>query len=392
MKKEARTKDQRFLGRDRPAWLVEITGSKGSYIFSGKKKYIDFLMGWNVGNIGWNKKEVMNKLKTYKGPNYVLPHYLYKPWADLAELLAKITPGKLTKSFRATGGTEANEIAMQAAMSYTGRHKFVSIKNAYYGHSIGTMSISSNNYRKRYKNLLSGCHTVKLPLNANAGRQVEKLLKKEDVAAFVTEPIIMNLGVHLPDKEFYDIVSKACRKYGTLLMIDEVATGFGRTGRLFASEHYKLKPDIMTLAKGLTGGYGAMGAAVTTKKIAKSMEWKGSTYSTFGWMPLDVEGATANIKHILKNKLWKNAEKMGEYFKKRLAAMQYKHPVKEIRGKGLAIAVEFMKKEYAMQIKQKAEKKGVLFCTDGPSITLFPALNIDKKTADKGLKIIERCL
>ena len=392
MKKEVQAKDQRFLGRDRPAWPIEITGSTGSYLFSNKKKYIDFLMGWNIGNIGWNNKTVINKIKTFKGPNYVLPHYLYQPWTELAELLANITPGKLVKSFRATGGTEANEIALQAAMAHTGRQKFVSIEGAYYGHSVATMSISSSEFRKRYKNLLPGCHKIKPPLNADAGRQVERLLKKEDVAAFISEPIILNLGILMPDKEFFDIVSDACKKYGTLLIMDEVATGFGRTGKLFASEHYNLKPDIMTLAKALTGGYGGLGAAVMTKKVAKSMEWKGSTYSTFGWMPLGVEGAIANVNFILKNKLWKNAQIMGNYFEKKLSSMPFKHPVKEIRVKGLAIAVEFKKKGYAQLITKRAEQKGALFCTDGPSITLFPALNIDKRTADKGLKIIERCL
>ena len=386
-------KNKKYLGRDLPPVPVEIVGAKGSFLYGPRgKKYIDFLMGWNVGNVGWNIEEINEKIRKFRGPNYVNPSYLYKPWIKLAEILAKVTPGKLTRSFRATGGTEAVEIALQAAMAHTKRYKFISIEGSYHGHSIGAMSIGSSEFRKYYKNLLPGCYKIRPPLNAEAGRKVENILKKGNIAAFISEPIICNLGVLIPDKEFFEIVQKACRKYGTLLIIDEVATGFGRTGKLFASEHYNLEPDIICLGKGLTGGYGALGAAVMTKEVAKSMEFNFSIYSTFGWHPLNVEAALANIKFILKNKLWENATKMGKYFEERLKAIKFKYPA-EIRIKGLAIGVEFEKKGYASQIVKRAMRKMLLFSDLGPYIfTLFPALNIDKKIADNGLKILEKCI
>jgi acetylornithine/succinyldiaminopimelate/putrescine aminotransferase len=384
------TKDREYLGRDARIPL-EITKSEGSYLFSKNKRYIDFMMGWCVGNTGWNNKAVVDQMNSFDGPTYVNPYYLYKRWVDLAELLAKITPGNLKKSFRATGGTEAVEIALQAAMSHTKREKFVSIEGSYHGHSIGAMSVGDSFFREKYTNLLPGCHKIKPPLNADAGREVEKILKKGDVAAFISEPIICNLGVLIPDDEFFGTVSDACKTYGTLLIMDEVATGFGRTGKLFASEHYSLKPDIMTLAKGLTGGYGSLGATIMTDEVAESFEWNFSYYSTFGWLPLAVEGTIANIEHILQKELWKNAQKMGEYFKDRLGAMKFKHAPR-IRAKGLAIGVEFEREGYATEIAFKALENGLLVSDLASAILLFPALNIDKNTADEGLAILERSL
>jgi len=251
--------DKKFIARDLPSEDLEIVKSDGNFLFDSKdKKYIDFLMGWCVGNIGWNNKEIKKKISQYKGPDYVNPAYLYKPWAELAELLAKITPGKLQKSFRATGGTEAVEIALQAAMSHTKRHKFISIEGSYHGHSIGAMSVGSSDFRSWYKNLLPDCYKIKIPLDGKATDQLESSLRGGDIAALIMEPIICNMGVEIPTKEFMSCAQVLCKKYGALIIMDEVATGFGRTGKLFASEHYGIKPDIMCLAKGITGGYGGL--------------------------------------------------------------------------------------------------------------------------------------
>jgi len=384
-------KDNKFIGRDIPPIPIDVVKSKGSYLYdSSGKRYIDFLMGWNVGNIGWGVKEIESTIKKFNGPNYVNPRYLYKPWVELAELLAEITPGDLQKSTRATGGTEAVEIALQAAMSHTKRQKFISIEGSYHGHSMGAMSVGDSNFRKHYKNLLPDCYKIKPPLNVKAAKEVEELLSKGDIAAFISEPIICNLGVVIPKKEFFDIVQAACKKYGTVFIIDEVATGFGRTGKLFASEHYNLEPDIMCLAKGITGGYGGLGVAIMTEEVAKSMEYDFSFYSTFGWHPLNVEATIANIRYLLmrKNQILKNVSGMSALFKSRLEKTQFKYPT-EIRVKGLAIGVEFKKEGYAKEIMDKCRDKGLLFSDLGPYIfTLFPTLNIDKKTAEEGLNVL----
>lgn len=388
-------KDKHYLGRSGTPRPLIIGKTDGSYIYDDKgRRFIDFYMGWCVGNIGWDVKKIKDRIKQFDGPTYVSPGYFYKGWADLAEILAKITPGNLVKSFRATGGTEAVEIALQAAMSHTKRHKFISVEDSYHGHSIGAMSVGSSDFRKWYKNLLPHCYKIKIPLNQEAARKVEKLLNNRDIAAFIAEPIICNLGVEIPEKAFYDIVQKACKRTGTLLISDEVATGFGRTGKMFASEHYNLKPDIMCLAKGITGGYGALGATIMTKQVAKSFEFGFSFYSTFGWQPLNVEASIANLNYLLENKkqILDNTKKLSAYFKSRLEKMNFRYPA-DIRIKGLAIAVRFKDKQYAQDIIVRCMKSGLLIAdATSNDFVMFPSLVMNEKIAKEGLDILESCI
>lgn len=388
-------KDKQYLGRDEKPHPLIVAKTKGSYVYDESgRKYIDFFTGWCVGNIGWGISQMNDRIRKFNGPNYVSPGYLYKGWADLAELLAKITPERLTKSFRATGGTEAIEIAMQAAMAHTKRHKFISVEGSYHGHSIAAMSIGSSDFRSWYKNLLPHCYKIKLPLDEKAAREVERILSKRDVAAFIAEPIICNLGVIIPDEEFFNIVQAACKRYGTLFIADEVATGFGRTGKMFAVEHYNLKPDIMILAKGITNGYGVLGVAIMTPEVARSFEFSFSFYSTFGWQPLNVEVSIANIQYLIRNKkiLLQNAEKLSWYFKNRLTRMKFKYP-EEVRIKGLAIGVGFKKSGYTDEIIKRALKHGLLIANaTSYDFIIFPALNMNTKIARSGLDILEGCL
>lgn len=397
MTKDIKQKDAKYFGRGFPPVPIEIVKAKDSFLYDANgKKYIDFLMGWCVGNIGWGVKEIRHAIKKFDGPEYIRPFYLYKPWVELAQILAKITPGNLTKSFPATGGTEAVEIALQAAMSFTKRSKFISIEGSYHGHSIGAMSIGSSAFRKHYANLLPGCYKIKPPLNRKAAQEVEKLLKQGDIAGFIMEPIVCNLGILIPDQEFFEITTKACKKYGTVFIIDEVATGFGRCGKMFASELFDLEPDIMTLAKGITGGYAALGATITTEEIAKSMDWEFSFYSTYGWHPISVEAALATIKYMLENeeKLFKHIDELGKFFEDNLKKIQFRYKAK-VRIKGLAVAVEFGEKDlsYTGLIIERCREKGLLITDEASHIlTFFPALTIDKKTAEEGLSILESCV
>lgn len=389
------TRDKKFLARDSDPYDIEIVKSESSFVIDAKgKKYIDFTTGWCVGNLGWGVKEIRDRIKNFKGPDYVSPSFLYAPWVELAELLAQITPGNLTKSFKVTGGTEAVDVALRIANVYTQRHKFISIEGSYHGESIGAMSVGSSSFREHQKGLLFKTHKIKPPLNEKAVAQVEKLLKKRDIAAFIMEPIICNLGVLIPEKSFMTKVEKLCKKYGTLFIMDEVATGFGRTGKLFATEHFNLKPDILLMAKAITGGYAPMGAIITTKEVAKAMEFDSSYYSTYGWHPLSVEAAIANIKYILKyqDDLLENTNEMSEYFRERFSEMPFKHEP-DIRIIGLAMCIKFDKKGYSSNIVEKAQKKGLLLSMhDDKGFTMFPPLNITKKVVDEGLSILEQCL
>lgn len=387
-----RRADREFLVRDSPD--LRVTRSEGSYLFDERgKKYIDFTTGWNVGNFGWGSRKIRDAIKRSKSPEYIYPYYLYKPWTELAELLAELTPGKLKKSFRATGGTEAVEIALQVAMAYTKRGKFISIEDSYHGNSIATLSIGSSENRNKFKNLLPNCHKIKPPLDRSAADTVEKLLRGRDVAAFIMEPIILNLGVLIPDKEFMQTLRELCTKYGTLLILDEVATGFGRTGKLFASEHFDIEPDVMTMAKAITGGYAGMGATIVTEEIGEAVRKDVNIYSTYGWHPLSVDAAIANLKNTKKhqNRLLGNVAKMSDYFTKRLSQMEFKQPV-TLRIQGLAIGVDAGDADYVSKVSEKCRRKGLLVTTESAALTLFPPLNIDRATAREGLDILERCL
>ncbi len=252
-------RDRKFLGRESAPEDIQVARMTGSFVYDARgRRYIDFLSGWCVGNFGWSNRDIRPKAR--RRPDYVYPEYLYRPWVELAELLAEISPGKLQKCFRATGGSEAVEIALQIAMAATGRRKFVSLEGSYHGNTIATVSIGSTEEQEPYPNLLSNCLKISPPLDARAAARLERLLKRKDVAAFIMEPISCNLAVLIPEQEFMETAQDLCRRNGALFIADEVACGFGRTGRLFASEHFGLEPDILCMGKAITGGFAPMGA------------------------------------------------------------------------------------------------------------------------------------
>jgi acetylornithine/N-succinyldiaminopimelate aminotransferase len=285
------------------------------------------------------------------------------------------------------------EIALQLAMASTGRSKFVSIEDSYHGNSLGTMSVGASEYRESLPNLLRSCLKVKLPLDANAVDRVERLLRKRDVAAFIMEPIICNLGALVPDTQFMRGLQRVCRRYGTLLILDEVATGFGRTGHLFASELFGLAPDILTLGKAITGGHAGMGATLATERVARAADGKVSVYSTYGWHPLSVEAALATLAYLRTKKtdLLKNVAERSEDFRSRLRQMDFGSAV-DLRITGLAIGLEFEDEAYAGALADRCRRTGLLLDVDDDTLTLFPALTISKRTVQEGLDILERCL
>jgi 4-aminobutyrate aminotransferase-like enzyme len=155
---------------------------------------------------------------------------------------------------RATGGSEAVDLALQAAMFHTGRRGLLSLEGSYHGNSLAGLSIGASDNRERIKNLLPHCGKIAPPFDAKAVRRIEQRLKRRDVAAFIMEPISINLGVLIPEKDAIRRVRDLCRRYGTLFIADEVASGFGRTGRLFACKHFDLDPDMLCVAKAMGGG------------------------------------------------------------------------------------------------------------------------------------------
>jgi adenosylmethionine-8-amino-7-oxononanoate aminotransferase len=386
-----RQADKKYLARETSPEDLQVTRTEGSFLFDARgRKYIDFVAGWCVGNFGWGSEELRGTIRRSKAPDYVYPYYLYRPWVELAELLARITPGKLQKTYRATGGSEAVDIALQVAMAYTGRRKFISLEGSYHGNTIGGVSVGATESREVYPNLLSNCLKLAPPLDAKAAEKVERMLKRRDIAAFIMEPIGLSLGVLIPQQDFMTRLARLCRRYGTLLIMDEVATGFGRTGALFACEHFGIEPDILCMAKAISGGYAPIGATITTAEIADAVQKKTSFYSTYGWHPLCVDVAIRNIRWIIKHrtKLLAHVHELSDHFRDRLSALSFKPPA-SIRIKGLAIAVET---ENAEKIAERCRKNCLLLTAGGESLTMFPALTIDRETADAGLDVLERSL
>jgi adenosylmethionine-8-amino-7-oxononanoate aminotransferase len=388
-----RTAPQRFLAREDPPAL-QIAKSKGSHVFDAKgKKYVDFLMGWCVGNFGWGNAVVEKPAREYKGPDYVYPGFDYPPWEELAFLLVSMAPPGLGKCFRATGGSEAVDLALQAAQIHTGRGKYLSLEDSYHGNSLGALSVGASSYRAKRRNLLPNCIKVKPPLDERLLGRIETQLKKRDVAAFIMEPVGMNLGVLIPQEGFLPDLQSLCRRHGTLLIMDEVATGFGRTGTLFACDQFDVQPDLVTVAKAITDGVGGLGALIATAEVAQSMEEDGAFYSTYGWHPRSTAVAIATLKFIIRNekKLLARATATAEYFAMRLAAMRFRNGV-EVRQRGLAIGLDFGDEKIATKVADKCRGKGLLVSPEGETVLLIPALDIDPETAKKGLDILARCV
>ena len=384
--------EKKYFGRS-DSEPLEVVNAQGCYIVDSRGKcYLDFLAGWNVGNLGWKHPVLEAALASFHGPDYVYPELHFAPWEELAEQLAELAPGRLSKAFRATGGTEAVELALQAAMLHTGRRGFVSLEGSYHGDSLATLSIGSTESREKLPNLLSQCHKLNPPLDDKAVGRLETLLKHRSIAAFIMEPIPISLGVLLPEPEFMAGAAQLCRRFDTLLIMDEVATGFGRTGKLFASEHFELEPDVLCLGKAITGGVEPMGATLTTAAVGTSLEKHGSIYSTYGWHPRSVRVASAALSYWKRERagLLDHVNTMGSYFRQRLEKTFPQDGT--IRTRGLAIAVEFERKGYVAKLVKHCRESGLLVSQqDEQTLTMFPALTISEEAAVEGLDILDSC-
>ena len=379
-----------FLVQNGGSADIEVGRARDNFVYDTRgRKYIDFIMGWCVGNFGWARPALRRRVRAFDGPDYVYPEYTYKPWRELAQLLVALAPDGLTRCCRATGGSEAVELALQAAMLHTGRRKFVAIEDAYHGNTLGALSVGDGDDAVRVVSVAR----LEPPLDGNALDRLETRLKHRDVAAMIMEPVGMNLGVLIPETEFMEGLAPLCHRYGTLLILDEVATGFGRTGKLFASEHYDVQPDMMTIAKAATGGAAGIGGLLLREHLAKTLEEDGNVYSTYGWHPLSVDVAIANVRWIKRNqrRLLRQVERSGAYFAKRIREMEFPEEP-EVRRRGLAIAVDVRDEKYAERVAKNCRARGLLVDTQESVLLMLPALNIDRATAKEGLDILQVCL
>lgn len=358
------------------------------------KEYLDFLAGIAVNVLGHcPRKVVMAVQKQVQRLMHVSNLYYTEPQLALAQILIKNSFAD--RVFFCNSGTEANEGALKLARIYMKnkygkeRYEFISAYNSFHGRTFGSLSVTGQEkYHHGFEPLLKGIKFV--PFNdpdAIANAITEK------TCAVILEPIQAEGGINVPDKNYLPKVREICDKKGILLILDEVQTGIGRTGKLFAYEHFGIEPDIMTLAKGLGGGI-PIGAILTKEEIASAFTSK-THASTFGGNPVACASAVATLETVLEDGyLLDYCQRMSKYFMKKLNSIKDKYPekIKEIRGMGLLIGVELTFS--ATEIVKKCMEKGLLIGTagDGSVIRFTPPLIIEKENIDEAISIVDKAL
>jgi acetylornithine/succinyldiaminopimelate/putrescine aminotransferase len=387
----SRTKRPRraTLGRTEPPVDFEVVRTEGARLYDARgRDYVDFRSSWCVGSFGWGDPDLRASLADYEGPDYVDPQLRSRLWDELCELLVALAPRGLTTCFRATGGTEAVELALAAALLHTGRRGFLTIEGCYHGDSLATSMLADDEF-----GLDLDVERLDPPLDDRAAERAEEILEKRRTAALVMEPVAISAGVHVPTPGFMRRVCAACRRTETLFVADEVATGFGRTGALFACDLYRLRPDVLCVAKAVTGGYAPLGATLVSAGVAKSLADHPTYYSTFGWHPRSCAAAVANLRRLQASRprLEREVRTASEWFRRRLAALPFEGRP-EVRGAGLVLAVEIDDEDYLEQLTDAAVEAGVLVAQTEGAFTLFPPLTIDRATAEVGMARLERAV
>jgi 4-aminobutyrate aminotransferase len=372
----------------------EIKKGKGCYLFgTDGKKYLDFSSGIAVCNVGHaHPKVVAAASKQLQNLIHICVGIAqYETYVGLAEKLAKIIPIKKPQFFFCQSGSEAVEAAIKLAKYATKKAGIVAIKGCFHGRTLGALSVTTSKmkYRDGYKPLIPNVFVSPPEL-----KSVEKLFKKKKIAAIITEPILGEGGYIPLPKAFLKGLRKLCNKYGVLFILDEIQTGFGRSGKWFVADHLGLKPDILCMAKGIASGF-PLGAIAASTNLMK--KWSpGSHGGTFGGNPVCCAAAIATIDTIKKEKLLSNTVKLGKYLMGKLKALQSEYsPIKDVRGMGLMIGVDFKDSAIVGKIVNYCLKKGLVIIPTGANgtvIRFIPPLTVKKKEIDWALKIFESAL
>ena len=366
--------------------LVFVKG-KGSRLWDiCNKVYLDFFPGWGVGNLGHCHPKVIQAVRDQVAKLIFIPNnYYHLSQAKLAKEIVYWTyPAKV---FFCNSGAEANEGAIKLSRKFgKGRYEIITFENSFHGRTLATLAATGQKkYQNGFEPLPEGFKTVKF----NDIEAVKQAITDKTVAIML-ELIQGEGGVNVASRDFVLSLRKICDEKNLLLIVDEVQTGVGRTGKLFAYQHYQVTPDIMTLAKALGGGL-PIGVMVVKKEIADTLG-PGMHASTFGGGPVICKAALAVLKAVQEEKLLKNAQKMGEYLLVKLGCLKEKYKIiKEIRSIGLMSGIELDIEGKA--IVEGCLAKGLLInCTHDKVLRLMPALNITKKEIDKAMEILDSVL
>jgi len=372
---------------------IAIDRGQGVYVWDEEgNKYIDFTSGWGVTALGHASPVLIEAINTQsrkiiQNPSSGLTYS--PPRAKLLALLSDRLPGKLQRLFFTNSGAEANDAAIKLARKVTRRTDIISTDLSFHGRTISTASATGQaKHREKFDPLMPNYKFV--PFN-DFGAMESAM--NSNVAAVILEPIQGEGGVNLPRGDYLKQVSDLCEKNGSYLIVDEVQTGFYRTGPMFAIDGLDLKVDFMTVAKGIASGF-PFGAFAMSEDIARKIEI-GDHGGTYCGNPLGCAVAYAVIKHMIDNRIEENVDSIGALTMRRL--QQWKHNfgdlITQVRGKGLLIALQFHSLEIASTVNSGCLKNGLFVNqTQESIIRLFPALNIKVDEMEEGLAIIEKVL
>ena len=380
--------EDQYLGNLYQRFPVVIEKGSGSHVWdSNGKEYIDCMGGYGVALVGHRNERVVNAIKSQIEKIITVHSSLYsKTREEFLENLFKIAPKGLTQVHLNNSGAESVEASIKFARKFTGKKGMIAMKGSYHGKSMGALSLTFNpKYRESFKPLVEGAK-----FSAYGDLDALRDSIDGDTAFIILEPIQGESGIHIPPDGFLQGVRKICDENEILLIFDEIQSGLGRTGRMWASEHWETTPDIMCLAKGIAGGI-PMGATLVKSDILSVMK-KGEHSSTFGGNPVSCAAGTATIQALTQDNLLKNAELMGDKLFQGLIELKNKHSIiREVRGKGLMIGAEL--KFEVKDILLEGIENGLLLLYSGRNILRFlPPLVISDEDVTNTLQILDKLL
>ncbi len=380
--------EDQFMGNLYQRFPVTIEKGVGAHVWDiDGKEYIDCMGGYGVALVGHKNQRVNDAIKKQIDKIITVHSSLYnKTREEFLTTLIGLAPEGLTQVHLNNSGAEAIEAAMKFARKFTGKKGMVAMKGSYHGKSFGALSLTFNpKYRKAFAPLVE-----RVSFASYGDMKSLRSVIDDDTAFVILEPIQGESGIIVAPEGFLQEVRKLCDEKGIVLIFDEIQAGLGRTGRLWACDHWNTAPDILCLAKGIAGGV-PMGATLVRPDILSSIS-KGEHSSTFGGNPISCAAGTAALKSITEEGLIENSNKMGELFREGLEKLKEKHSmIREIRGKGLMIGVE-MKFE-VKDILMGLIKKGVLMLYSGRNILrILPPLVISEDDVTKVLHVLDSVL
>ena len=372
-------------------FLIPVEKAEGIYLYTPEgKRYTDLISGIAVSVVGHRHPRVIQAIKDQLDKHLhvmVFGEYIQSASNLLAKKLADLLPKTLNCTYLVNSGTEANEGALKLAKRYTGRTGIISCKGSYHGSTHGSLSVSGNEKKKRaFRPLLPDISFIEF------GNEDDLDRITEDTACVIMETIQGDAGVRIPTKRYLQAVRSRCTAMGTILILDEIQCGMGRTGKLFAFEHFGIVPDILTIAKGFGGGL-PIGAFISDQKIMKSLTHDPMLghITTFGGNPVCCASALATLKVLEDENIIADVERKGKLFEKYL-----KHPsIKELRRIGLMFAVDFDSAEKVSAIVNNCKTNGVIcywFLSHPNSFRIAPPLTIMDEQIKDSCEVIVNAL